>query len=719
MVEKDAVLKVVRARNYRQMNTEELARRLGVERPDLAGFTGMLSELEREGFLVRVKKKHWVNPEAAGLLTGRLQGNARGFGFVRPLLGEGEDVYIAEEDLNGGMDGDLVVVDTSRQAAARRRSGGKGRGPAGRIIKVLEHHNTHVLGTFVPGKRFARVTPDNPRLFRDIYVSPADALEAREGDQVLVEVTSWPSLRHNAEGEVKEVIGRPGDPGVDVRSVILEFGLPREFPPAVLAAAEQVPDDPPAEQGAGRHDLRRHTTVTVDPEDAKDFDDALSFYRDQDSGRRVVLVHIADLSFYVQPGDPIDREAHSRGCSVYLARDVVPMLPPRQSKEVFSVVPGRDRLAKTVVLEFDEAGELRDYSLCHSVINVDRRLTYTEVQAALEAAEAEEPAAAAAAERLPDDIWSLLTGLDALAGQLSARRQERGSIDLDLTEYAVNVDQDGRVVSVSQVVRDRSHRLVEEFMLAANCAVAEFMRRHRLPALYRIHEPPPEEDLKEFAAFLRTVMSRKVDVLDRRQLQDLLAEVAGTHLAEAVNMQMLRTMQRAVYSPDCRPHFALHFERYCHFTSPVRRYPDLVVHQILDQFLAGKQSAASLRNRWKDRLPNIASHCNAMQERADEAEREIVKIKLLRYLEDHASEVFDAVITGVQEYGLFVRLDDYSVEGLIKVQNIGGDFYRYDERRRALVGTRTDRAFRLGQPLRVTVERINMARRQLDLLLAE
>jgi ribonuclease R len=269
------------------------------------------------------------------------------------------------------------------------------------------------------------------------------------------------------------------------------------------------------------------------------------------------------------------------------------------------------------------------------------------------------------------------------------------------------------------LVRDRSHSLVEELMLAANRAVADFMLERKLPALYRVHEPPPEEDLEEFASFLQTVLGRSVNPRDRRQLQDLLEEVADTHLSEPVNMQLLRAMQRAVYTPSCSPHYALHFDRYCHFTSPVRRYPDLLVHHVLDAHLKEGRSPAALRDEWKPQLGPIARHCNEMEDRADEAEREIIKIKLLRYLEDHREEVFEAVVTGVQEYGLFVRLDDYMVEGLVKVQDIRGDFYKLDERKRALVGTRGGRQFVLGQPLRVEIKSIDMERRQLDLLLAE
>lgn len=727
MVSEKEVLRLVRSKTYRQMRTEELAQRLSVKGPELADLLALLEDLERQGQLVRVKKQHWVNPDRAGLVTGRLQCNPRGFGFLVPLSGRHQDVYVAEEDMAEAMHDDLAVVEVHRKKPRRggRRLGvsspkpsRKGLGPSGRVIKVLEHRNRHVIGAFVPGRKFGRVAPDNPRLFRDIYVAREDWMGAAADDQVLVEVTAWPSLRRNPEGEIREVLGKVGAPGMDVLSVILEFGLPRSFPDEVLRAAERLPEITP-QQRAARRDFREHCTVTIDPEDAKDFDDALSFYRDPASGRRVVLVHVSDMSFFVPPEGVLDLEARKRGTSVYLANEVVPMLPPEQSKDQLSLVAGKDRAAKTVIMHFDDAGEMVDYAICHSLVNVDRRMTYTEVQEVLEAGEAEEPATAAAAEVLSEPLWRLLVDLDELAGQLRRRRREIGSVDLDVPEYSVSVDGEGRVVGVSQIIRDRSHGLVEEFMLSANRAVAHFMSENKLPALYRIHEPPLEEDLEEFAGFIYTVLGRKVDPLDRKQLQDLLTGVTGTHLAGAVNMELLRAMQRAVYSPHLGPHFALHFDRYCHFTSPVRRYPDLVVHQILDQFLRERRGAGSLRREWKDKLSAVAGHCNETQERADQAEREIVKIKLLRYLEDHRAEVFDAVVTGVQDYGLFVRLEDYAVEGLIKVQDIKDDFYRLDEKKKALVGTRTAREFRLGQTVRVLIGKIDMARRQLDLVLYE
>lgn len=715
MVNHENVLNFVRSSGFRQMTTEEMERHFSVEEKEGEAFLQLLHDLERQGQLVNIKKERWVNPDHAGLLVGRLQCNPRGFGFVLPeRRDDQEDVYVADEDMGPAMHGDLVVAEVH----SSRRRGRRKLGPSGRVIKVIEHRNEEILGTFAAGRKFGRVVPNNPRLFRDVYVAREDWAGAKERDQVLVKITDWPSLRHNPEGEISEVLGKVNEVELDVPTVILEFGLARQFPPEALREAERIPRTPPEAERKGRHDFRGRITVTIDPEDAKDYDDALSLYKDEKTGDRIVLVHIADFSCYVKPDGPLDLEARRRGASVYLANEVVRMLPPEQSRYTFSLVEGEDRLAKTVVLRFDDAGEMLDYSICRSVVRVDRCMNYPEAQRLLEALDSPEDARAAASlENLPESLWRMLGELDELARQLGRRRRKVGSIDLDMPDYKVGIDEDGRVVSVSQIVRDRSHGLVEEFMLSANRAVAAFLCDKKLPGLYRIHEPPPQEDLEEFSEFIKAVLGRGVDAGDRKALQRLLADVSGTHLAEAVNMQLLRSMQRAIYSPSVSPHYALNFDRYCHFTSPVRRYPDLLVHQVLDAFLKHSRSAAKLRAEWRPKLPRIASHCNEMQQRADEAEREIIKIKLLRYLEAHREEVFDGVITGVLEIGIFVRLQRCSVEGLVKVQDIRDDFYKLDERRHALVGTRTGRELSLGQRVEVVISDIDTARRRLDLLL--
>jgi len=709
MVDKKKVERFVCSRRFRSMTTEELAQHLKIEDDEVPSLLSVLEELQLGGHVVRIKGRHWVAPLKAGMVVGKLQCNPRGFGFLVPLTGEGADVYVAEEDMGEAMHNDLVVVECHRA----RRKGRRRLGPAGGVVKVLRHTNERVVGTFVPGRKFGWVQPDDPRLFRDIYIARGDEGGAKKGEKVLAKVTAWPGLHRNPEGEVLKVLGMEGEPGVDVQSVIFQFGLPHEFPPDVLRSAGGLVPEPSEEEKRRRVNYTDLTTITIDPEDAKDYDDALSLRRDPKTGQRVALVHISDVSHYVRPETALDLEARERGCSVYLASDVVPMLPERESRDVLSLAEGKERLAKTVALRFDEKGKLTDYSLDHSVVRVDRRMTYREVQQVLEAIEAEDEALAAPVlAKLPEQVVELLVELDRLASQLRRRRVQTGSVDLDVPEYDVRVNEKGEVISVSQIVRDRSHSAVEELMLAANCAVADFLKRKELPGLHRVHDEPEPEDLEEFAEFVLTVAGKEINPLDRSALQQLLAEVASTPLREAVNMELLRSMKRAEYSPESRPHFALHFDNYCHFTSPVRRYPDLTVHQILDQFLIGRARPGNLRAAWAQKLPDIARHCNETQQRADEAEREIVKIKLLRFLQGRTGEVFDAVVTGVAEFGMFVQLQDYSLEGLVRVENMKGDFYRLAEKGRALVGTRRGKTYRLGQTLRVVLERVDMARRQ-------
>ena len=714
MVDREQVEELVCSRKFDSMTTKELSKHLGLTKDDQDELVGILEELQLQGHVVRIKGHHWVSPLNNGMLVGRLDCNQGGFGFVCPLQGDIDDVYVAEEDLGPAMHNDLVVLEYHRS----RKKGRRDRGPAGRIVKVLVHENETIVGSFMPGKKFSWVAPDEPRLFRDIYIAKGDECGAEAGQKVVVRVTSWPTLHRNPEGEVVRILGKEGEPGVDVQSVIVQFGLPQEFPEDVKKAAAQIPEDPSEHDKWRRLSQTKYTTVTIDPEDAKDYDDALSLYRDVNSGNRVALVHIADCSHFIEPDGILDMEARDRGCSVYLASDVVPMLPERQSRDVLSLIEGKERLAKTVALEYDDDGELLDYSVFHSVVEVDERMTYTEVQQILDALDDEDnPASASVLAKVPDDVVDLIQDLDHLAKQLRERRTQVGSVDLDVPEYDVSVNEKGEVISVTQIVRDPSHGLVEELMLAANCAVADFCKSKKLPALYRVHNEPEKEDLMEFSEFVMTVVGESIDARDRKQLQRLLTQVSDTPLREAVNMQLLRSMQRAQYDTTSDPHYALNFEDYCHFTSPVRRYPDLVIHQILDQHLREDRAPGELRAQWKKKLSGIATHCNERQYRADEAEREIVKIKLLRYLQDHLHEVFDGVITGVEEFGLFVRLQEYSLEGLVRVDDMKDDFYKLDPKHKALVGSRTNKTYQLGQSLSVVLDRIDMTRREADFLI--
>jgi len=717
MVLKDRALDVLRRSKHPYLAEQEMASRLSVPSDRQVELQQALEQLQLEGRALRLKGR-WVDPARTNIVVGHLQCKPEGFGFLLPLGEFPEDVYVDEESMGEALHGDLVAVQL-----IQHRAGAPGRrrrriGPRGRVLKVIVHRNRDVVGTYMAGKKVGRIVPDDVRLFRDIYVAGKDNLGAQDGDKVVVRITAWPTLHRNPEGEIVRVLGKEHEAGVDVLSVIYQFGLPPEFPAQVLAEAARLEKGPPPDLIEERVDFRDKLTVTIDPEDAKDYDDALSFYRKRD-GRRVVLVHIADVSRFVRPESVLDMEARQRGLSVYLASDVVPMFPERQSRETFSLTEGRDRPAKTVVLEFDNEARVVRQSLRHSLVRVDRRMTYTEVRQVLDAAEVEDTGLLGETQKLRPEMLEMLLELDALAGELKRRRSETGSVDLDVREFDVRVGEKGEVISVAQVVRDRSHSLVEEFMLSANQAVARLLRSKKLPGLYRVHDAPEETDLDEFAEFVRRIVGKRIDPLDRKQLQALLADVSGTPVSEAVNMQLLRAMKRAQYSPSRGPHFALHFDNYCHFTSPVRRYPDLAVHQILDQFFAQGMQAGAIRESWKKKLPAIALRCNEAEQRANEAEREIVKVKLLRFLESRRHEVFDALITGVQEYGLFVQLQDYSIEGLVAVSDMKDDFYRLDKRGKTLKGVRTGKTYRLGGTLAVAVKKIDMARRQVDFVICD
>ncbi len=726
MTSPEKISELIRSSGYSPMKTKELAGRLSVPKERRGKFENLLRRLEVSGEIVQLRDGRWAEPSRESMLVGRLDRNPRGFGFVMPVRPEYEDdVFIPEQQLGGAMDGDIVLA--KFRVGNRKKRSGKERGPSGSIVRVIERAHETFVGTFraEKGKRAGVVTPDEPSLEERVIIPGGNEKGAKDGEKVVVKITEWPDPQRghkSALGEVLRAMGTENTPEIDELSIIHQFNLPEEFPEDVVEEASKLPYEAPESLIRGRRDLSDVATVAVDPDDAKDCDDALSVTHDEKTGKSVVLVHIADVSCYVRPGTLLDREAYKRGLSVYLVRSFIPMIPRETTQQKLSLAEGVKKAAKTVELHFDSSGELTHSDIYHSVVTLDKQMTYKQVQRILEGDEAAVSVEKGrAGGRIPEKITKAIRDLDALAGKLRLKRKKMGSVDLDVPEYEVDVGEDGKVSAVSQIERDRSHSLVEEFMLAANVAVATFLNEKELPAIYRVHEKPDEEDLEAFADFVKTVLERKIDPFDRGAIQQLLLDVQETNFSEAVNMELLRCMKRAEYTPECSPHFALHFPVYCHFTSPIRRYPDLVVHQILDSYMDGRLKKKAERARMEANLSPISRHCSIAEGTADKAEREIVKLKLLRFLQERGvarGEVFEGVITGVKEFGFFAQLQEFSIEGLVKVHKLKGDYYEFHSDKRALVGRKTHQTFRLGRAVRLRISNIDMAKRQLDFDLA-
>ncbi len=687
------------------MNARELAEHFGIQDSEYKEFCDFLRSLELQGEIVQIKDRQYALPSKVKLLVGTLDCNPRGFGFVVPIKeGISPDVYVDEENMATAMHGDIVVVRLPEPVRGRRGKR-KRKSGSGQIVNVLQRANETLIGMFERSRKLCYVVPDNSRLFKDVYVSEEDSGGAKPGDKVIVKVVQWPSRHLNPEGVVTEVLGPDGAPGVDSLSVAYQFSLPYRFNPEVLDEAEKtIPHIIIKQEYQGRLDLRKKVIITIDPEDAKDFDDAISLER-IDGSNWILGVHIADVSHYVRPDSAMDVEARNRGTSVYFPGEVIPMLPEQLSNEICSLKEGEDRLTKTAFMTFDSNGTLVKYEIKHSVINVKKRLNYNQATRILEGN-----------EDVEKDIEKLLNDAAELANLLFERRLKRGALELDLPEVSVHVDKDGRVTSVKKFEKHISHRLIEEFMLSANEVVARFLQENKMPGIFRVHPMPDEDEILDFATFIKGIEAVQIDPFNTRQVQKLLEDVRGKPEAYVVNLLLLKSLKKAVYSAEQTPHFALALEHYTHFTSPIRRYPDLIVHRLLDQYFSKELVSDSLRSYWQNNLPEWASHCSFTERRADDAEREITKLKLLRFLENRTGDVMDAVITGVQEYGLFIQLNEYLVEGLIHIRTLTDDFYSVDRRRLSLIGSRRHKVLKVGDCIKVRIDKIDMLKREVDLV---
>jgi ribonuclease R len=658
-----------------------------------------LDDLVRQGALVSLKGERYSIPSQVSLVVGVLRAHRDGYGFVSPRPGEGADVFVPARYLREVMDGDRVI--------ARVERGGRGGKPEGRIIRVLERAHQTMVGRYEVGRRIGFVVAADPRIAQDLFIPPGAEGEARPGQVVVARIDNYPSKTRGPEGTIIEVLGEADDPAVEILAIVHKNGLPHKFPPEVLAAAEAVPHEVGAAEIGNRVDLRTLPIVTIDGETARDFDDAVAV-RQEEGGRIRLWVSIADVGHYVAESSLIDVEAYERGTSVYFPGQCIPMLPEALSNGICSLNPGVDRLTMTAEMVFDEQGKQVESRFYPSVIKSHARLTYTEVRDMLTTGEGE-------GAHFPGLLGHLRL-MEELAGRLTAMRRRRGSLDFDLPEAEVVLDLQGRPENIIRSERNVAHRLIEECMLAANEAVAAYLTANDVPLLYRIHEPPDLGKMQAFQEFISHFNYGLVldGVVEAKRLQTLLAEVAGQPEERMINQTLLKSMKQARYAPDNIGHFGLAADCYCHFTSPIRRYPDLLVHRALRE-LSVKGSLAPARiSHLKQVLPEMGEHTSHRERRAMDAERDIIALKKCQFMEETVGQEFDGFVSGVQAFGIFVEIKDIFVEGLVHISSLSDDFYHFEEDRQRLIGENSRKIFQVGDGVRVTVAKVDLERREID-----
>jgi ribonuclease R len=704
------ILAALSRKTYHPLKPKALARKLGISAAHYGEFRQTLRELSRQKRL-EIGKNHTVrNARPHGTVTGIFRRTSTGTGYVRPHPIEGNagpEIRIPMYDSLDAATGDEVLVKITRKPNRRDL------GPAGIILQVLERATHQFVGTYFErdGQGFVRV--DGTVFSHSIYVGDPGAKGARPEDKVVLEMLRFPTPEDRGEGVLTEVLGPRGQPGVDTLSIIRAFGLPDEFPEDVLQEAREEAAAFDEENLDGREDLTAETSITIDPVDARDFDDAVSLVQDSRSKHWLLGVHIADVSHFAPPGSALDREARKRGTSVYLPQRVLPMFPELISNSLASLQQGKVRYVKSVLIDFTPAGQKTGARFANAAIRVRRRFTYERVGAILAAHEGQTPRQAhgsqPAGARLEPEVLALLLRMRDLARILRRRRLRRGALELNMPETELELDEQGRVSGAHFVKHDLSHQIIEEFMLAANDAVAEQLADLGVPFLRRIHPAPDPIKLKAFAEFARILGYKMEREADRFALQRVLEKSADRPDAYAVHYALLRSLKQAVYSPEEEGHYALASDNYCHFTSPIRRYPDLTVHRLLERWLHSRRAGSD-----ETELAALGEHCTKTERRAEMAERELIKLKLLTYLNERIGMELEVVITGVADYGFFGQAEKLPVEGLVHISTLNDDYYYYEEASHTLTGRRTHRRYRLGDKVRVNVVRVDLQRRQLD-----
>jgi len=697
----EQLLDFMQEQAYKPMTEGELVTALGINHSEIDILLKTLNDMEKDGLVVKNRRGRYGIPEKMNLVAGHLEGHLGGYAFLIPRNKDIDDIYVGREDMNGAMHGDLVLVRPKIPARGASKAEGE-------VIRILKRAYNKIVGTIEKGKHFSFVIPDDKRFFYDVFVPKEKTLGAKNGHKVVAEITEWPEKRRNPAGEVVEILGYKDEPGIDILTIIKKYDLPLEFPEKVKRQLEQIPETVQEEDLIGRKDFRNARVVTIDGEDAKDLDDGVSIERIENGYR--LSVHIADVSYYVKEKSPLDVEALKRGCSVYLVDRVIPMLPPKLSNGICSLNPHTDRLTMSVIMDFDENANIIRYDITPGVIKTCERITYTDVNKILEDKDTN---TIKRFEYLVDDFILM----EELAKKLMKKRFARGSLDFNLEEAKVILNDVGQPIDVVKEERRISNRIIEEFMIIANEVVAEHIFWLKVPFIYRVHEIPDSEKIAELQEFLYNLgyTLKGIKNLKPKALQKILEQADGRSEQRLVNTMVLRSLKQARYSEINSGHFGLASQYYTHFTAPIRRYPDLVIHRILREHHENKLDLK--RQKKLSKVVEKTADISSQRERiAEQAERETNDLKIAEYMSTKIGVSFDAIVSGVTSFGIFVELDN-TIEGLVHVSNIEDDYYHFNEKMMTLRGERTGRAFRIGDKVKVKVDRVNIEERQIDFVL--
>lgn len=684
---------------YKPLSFHELCSIFDTEKDMKKELLNSLNELEDEGKIICTRTERYGIPERMNLVVGIIEGNQKGYAFLRPNKKEIPDIFVSPTDMNGAMHGDRVIARLMKPSIGLKSSEGK-------VIRILERVNKFIIGTFQRSKSFGFVVPDEKRIAHDIFIAKSDFNNAKDDQKVVVKITEWPEKRKNPEGEIIEIVGDTDDTSTHIKSILKKHRVRQEFPANVIDEAEKIEIEIYEEEISKRVDLRQLKIITIDGADAKDLDDAVYVEKISDDKYKLG-VHIADVTNYVKENSKLDKEAVKRGTSIYLADRVIPMLPKKLSNGVCSLSPNEDKLTLSVEMIIDSKGKVIQYDIFESIIKSYARMTYTDVSNILENND----------EQLIEkykEIVPMFRLMEELSLVLRDRRERRGCIDFEFDEAKLELDENGKVKEIKKYERRISNKIIEEFMLICNETIAENMYWSNIPFVYRIHEDPEIEKISEFNKFIYNFgyIIKGNQELHPKELQNLLKKVKGKKEETVINTMMLRSLKKAIYSSECVGHFGLAADYYCHFTSPIRRYPDLQIHRIIKAYINNKLNEKRI-NQLEERVAYIADKSSAMERIADEVERDTNDVKIAEFMSDKIGEEYEGIISSVTSFGVFVELDN-TVEGLVHISNIIDDYYQFDSANHCLIGDRTRRTLKIGDIVKVKVAKVNIAKAEID-----